>query len=118
MGQVMNVKLQRKGNNETLWMVWPGDTAARGRVNAVSLRTHHRGPVTLAAGDVACINAGVAGVAPLCCRVHSLPCIFSSYVSAASLARMLPRPFAAPRAVSVDPRSEHSAETLATILFI
>jgi len=38
-GQVMNVKLQRKGNNETLWMVWPGDSAARGRVNAVSLRT-------------------------------------------------------------------------------
>ena len=48
---MMNVKLQRKGNNETLWMVWPGDTAARGRVNAVSLRTH-RGPVTIAAGDV------------------------------------------------------------------
>ena len=117
---MMNVKLQRKGNNETLWMVWPGDTAARGRVNAVSLRTHHRDPVTVlvAAGGVACIHASVAGVAPLCCRVHSLPCIFSSYTSAASLARMLPRPFAAPRAVSVDPRSEHSAETLATILFI
>ena len=30
-GLIMSVKLQRKGNNQTLWLVWPGETEAAQR---------------------------------------------------------------------------------------